>query len=133
MYTVASIEYAVKHLGTKVIVVLGHQGCGAVTAAVGGGDHGHNLNHLLAHVTPAVIAAKDGAGINEVVRLNAQLTVKELIGRSSIIAKATGDGTGDFQVVPAYYNLDSGRVDFLPGVNGIKGMEVDTYECPPQA
>jgi carbonic anhydrase len=36
--------------------VLGHQSCGAVTAAVNGGDNGYNLNHLLVHITPAISA-----------------------------------------------------------------------------
>ena len=44
--SIASIEYAVAHLGSKIIVVLGHQSCGAVTAAVQGGDNGYHLNHL---------------------------------------------------------------------------------------
>ena len=41
--SMASIEYAVAHCGSKVIVVLGHESCGAVTAAVAGGDNGYNL------------------------------------------------------------------------------------------
>lgn len=44
---IASNEYAVAHIGSKVIAVLGHQSCGAVTAAVNGDDNGYNLNHLL--------------------------------------------------------------------------------------
>ena len=46
--SLASMEYAVAQLGTPIIVVLGHQNCGAVTAAVQGGDNGPNLNHYLA-------------------------------------------------------------------------------------
>ena len=52
--TIASIEYAVAHLGCNLIVVLGHQSCGAVTAALAGGDNGYNLNHLVAHIVPAI-------------------------------------------------------------------------------
>lgn len=109
--TIASIEYSVAHLKTKVIVVMGHESCGAVGAAVAGGDNGHNLNMLLAHVAPALAAAPDGASVNDVVKINAQLTVKELINRSSIIAGAVE--SGDLAVVPAYYNFASGKVDFL--------------------
>ncbi|WP_020567340.1 carbonic anhydrase [Neolewinella persica] len=109
--SIASIEYAVAHIGSKVIVVLGHQSCGAVTAAVAGGDNGHNLNHLLAHVTPAIAASKEGANINDVVKVNAELTAKELASRSSIISGAVAKG--DLKIVPAYYNLDSGKIDFL--------------------
>lgn len=109
--SIASIEYAVAHCGSKVIVVLGHQSCGAVTAAANGGDNGYNINHLLAHITPALHAAGEGADINDVVRKNAQLTAQELVSRSAIIGQAVA--AGSVKIVPAYYNLDSGRVDFL--------------------
>lgn len=109
--SVASIEYAVAHCGSTVIVVLGHQSCGAVTAAVNGGDNGHNLNHLLYHITPAIVASGEGASITDVVKKNAELTAKELCDRSKIIREAVEGGT--VKVVPAYYNLDSGKVDFL--------------------
>ncbi|MFY0687013.1 MAG: carbonic anhydrase [Cyclobacteriaceae bacterium] len=109
--TIASIEYAVAHLGTKVIVVLGHQSCGAVTAAIGGGDNGYNLNHLLAHVAPAIAATEDGADVNTVVKKNAQLNADQLSNRSGIIGGAVDKG--DVKIVSAYYNLDSGKVDFL--------------------
>ena len=109
--SIASIEYAVVHLGTKLIVVLGHQSCGAVTAAVAGGDNGYNLNHLLSHIIPAITASKKGASINEVAIKNAELTVGELKNRSDIIKNAIDKG--DVKVIAAYYNLDSGKVDFF--------------------
>jgi len=109
--SIASIEYAVAHLGSKLIVVLGHQSCGAVTAAVAGGDNGYNLNHLLSHITPAIAASKEGAAVNDVTKKNAELTVGELISRSEIIRNAVEKG--DVKVFHAYYNLDSGKVDFL--------------------
>lgn len=109
--SMASIEYAVAHCGSKVIVVLGHQSCGAVTAAISGGDNGYNLNHLLAHIQPAKSASAADASVNDVVKKNAELTVEELKNRSDIIGKAVA--SGDVKIVPAYYNLDSGKVDFL--------------------
>jgi len=109
--TIASIEYAVAHCGSKLIVVLGHQSCGAVTAAVSGGDNGYNLNHLLAHITPAISASEPGASVNDVVKKNAQMVTEDLAKRSNIIGSAVA--SGDVQIVPAYYNLDSGKVDFL--------------------
>lgn len=109
--TIASIEYAVAHIGSPVIIVLGHQSCGAVTAAINGGDNGYNLNHLLSHITPALNAADEGASVNDIVKVNAQLTAQDLVGRSSIIRNAVG--TGKLKIVPAYYNLDSGKVEML--------------------
>jgi len=109
--SIASIEYAVAHLGTTVIVVLGHESCGAVTAAMGGGDNGHNLNHLLSHITPALAASAEGAAVNDVVKKNAELTGQELKNRSSIIRDAVD--SGKVKIIPAYYNLGSGAVDWL--------------------
>lgn len=109
--SIASIEYAVANCGSQVIVVLGHQSCGAVTAATKGGDNGHNINHLLAHVTPALAASPEGASVDEIVRKNAELTAQELVNRSKIISDAVA--SGQVKVVPAYYNLDTGKVDFL--------------------
>ena len=102
--SVASIEYAVAHLGSSIILVMGHESCGAVTAAIAGGDNGKNLNSLLAHINPAVEQAPEGAGLNDVVRLNAELTAKELISKSSIISDAVS--AGKLKIMPAYYNLD---------------------------
>lgn len=108
--SMASIEYAVAHLGTKLIVVLGHESCGAVTAAIAGGDNGPNLNHLLDHIQPAVQQAGSN-DVNTVVKKNAELTGQALIDNSSIIANAVqNDGV---KIVPAYYNLGDGKVDFL--------------------
>ncbi len=109
--SIASIEYAVAHCGSKVILVLGHQSCGAVTAAAKGGDNGYNLNHLLSHITPALQASKENAEINEIVKKNAQLTAQELVSRSAIISQFVE--AGKVKIVPAYYNLDSGKVDFI--------------------
>lgn len=109
--SIASIEYAVAHCGSNAIVVLGHQSCGAVTAAMGGGDNGYNINHLLAHITPAIAECGAGAEVNTVVRKNALLTAQDLIKRSAIISDAVNRGS--VEIIPAYYNLDSGKVDFL--------------------
>jgi len=109
--SLASIEYAVAHCGSSVIVVLGHQSCGAVTAAVNGGNNGHNINHLLAHITPAIAECGEGASIKEVVHKNASLTAQDLVKRSAIISDAVNRGA--VEIFPAYYNLDSGQVDFL--------------------
>lgn len=109
--SLASMEYAVAHLETPLIIVLGHQSCGAVTAAVAGGDNGPNLNHLLDHIAPAIQAASDPNSVDEVIRKNAELTVKIISEDSEIIAKAVK--AGKVEIVPAYYHLDTGKVEFL--------------------
>jgi len=109
--SIGSIEYAVAHIGCPLLVVMGHQSCGAVTAAISGGNNGYNINHLLAHITPAMAECGDGADVNDVVKKNAEMTVAELTARSKIISDAISGGK--LQVVPAYYELESGSVEFL--------------------
>ena len=109
--SIASIEYAVAHVGSKVIVVLGHEACGAVGAALQGGDNGYNLNHLVSHITPAIAASPEGASVADVVKKNAELNAAELVNRSAIISNFVDEGK--VKIVPAYYNLGSGKVDFM--------------------
>lgn len=108
--SLGSIEYAVAHCKSQLIVVMGHQSCGAVTAALSGGNNGYSINHLLAHITPA-IASCSSSEVNEVVKENAKLTAQELINRSEIVKAAVE--SGKVEIVSAYYNLDTGKVDFL--------------------
>ena len=110
--SIASIEYAIQHLNPKVnlVVVLGHEGCGAVKAALGGGDCGHHLNMLLAHLQPAVSQASgktEAAKLVSTVKKNAKLTAKKLAEASQPFERKS------LEIVPAYYNLASGKVDFL--------------------
>lgn len=109
--TTASIEYAVAHLGVNLIVVMGHESCGAVTAAIAGGDNGYNLNHLLAHISPSIAASRK-KDVNSVVKKNAKMTCNDLAERSAIIKNATEKKNG-LKIVPAYYNLGSGKVNFM--------------------
>jgi len=108
--TIASIEYAVAHLGTGIIVVMGHESCGAVGAALQGGDNGYNLNHLLSQIEPAKACA-DSDDINAVVRKNAELAAGDLYDRSAIISGAVDQEK--VQIHSAFYSLKSGKVDFL--------------------
>ena len=115
--SIASIEYAVAHLNTNLIVVMGHEGCGAVGAALANAkettDFGYNLNALVAHITPAVASAqKKKAAFKKdcmatTVKENAKLTAAELRTRSPIITKTSG-----VKIVWGYYNLITGKVEF---------------------
>ena len=108
--SIASIEYAVAHLNTKVIVVLGHEACGAVAAAIDGGDTGYNLNLLLAHIAPAKAQVKDN-DMTSVIKKNAEHSADELKTRSTIISEAFK--SGQIQIFSAYYHLGSGEVEYL--------------------
>lgn len=107
--SIASIEYAVAHLGSKLIVVLGHESCGACGAAIAGGDNGPNLNHLLEFISPAVNQS-ESKDVNDVVNINAVNQAKSLSDNSNIISDAVQNN--GVEIVTAFYNLDGGKVDF---------------------
>lgn len=108
--SIASIEYAVAHLNVKLIIVLGHQSCGAVTAALASGGGGKNLDHLLNFIQPA-IADSNSKDVDEVSHIHAKLTTKQLTIESSIIAKVIENDA--LKIIPAYYSLETGQVDFF--------------------
>ena len=108
--SIASIEYAVVHLNVSLIVVLGHQNCGAVTSALSGSDSGKNLDHLLHFVKPAITSTKS-TNIDEVSTLHAKLTAEKLISDSTIISDAIDHDK--VKIIPAFYSLESGKVNFF--------------------
>jgi len=90
--------------------VLGHQNCGAVTAALVGNNNGKNLDHLLNFIQPA-ISITDSKKADAVSHVHAELTVEKLMNDSNIITKAIENEA--LKIIPAYYNLESGKVDFF--------------------
>jgi carbonic anhydrase len=111
---IASIEYAADHLGVPVVVVLGHQRCGAVTAAAEPGEAPGHLPVLIAAIRPAVEQARGMPGdtIDNAVRINVENVVRQLTGSQPVLAGMTA--AGRLQVVGAVYSLDTGRIEWLP-------------------
>jgi carbonic anhydrase len=110
----ASIEYAALHLHTPVLVVMGHQKCGAVTAAAESGEAEGHLPSLLALIRPAVERARTQPGdlIDNAVRLNVENVVRQVRGSAPVLAALVDRGT--LMVVGAVYSLDTGKVAWLP-------------------
>jgi len=107
--SIASIEYAVANLGSKLIVVMAHESCGAVAAAIAGGDSGKNLNHLLDHIQPALAESVEPE-VNAVAQCNARMNALRLTSESTILRSAVE--TDDVKIVTAFYHLESGVVEF---------------------
>jgi len=108
-----SIEYAVEHLGVRLIMVLGHENCGAVSAAVAGGEaHGH-IKALVDAIHPAVeeSAKEPGDKIHNCVLANARRTAK-LIRESEPTLKPLA-ASAHIQVVSADYDMYLGKVTLL--------------------
>ncbi len=112
----ASIEYAVKFLGTPLIVVLGHESCGAVDAAVSvvtkDAELPGHLPGLVETIEPAVKAVEDQDGdlLTNAISENVKMNVKALAESTPILAEAVE--AGKLQVVGAVYDLDTGEVAF---------------------
>ncbi len=105
-----SLEYAVEHLQCPLIVVLGHEGCGAVTAAVNGGEPGTHITFLVDAIAPALAQAKALPGdlISNTVRLNALGQAALLRTAHPILDQAIS--TGKAKLVVAIYDVNTGQV-----------------------
>lgn len=115
---IATIEYGVGHLGTPLLIVMGHKKCGAVAAAAENADvHGH-LPQLLSHIKPAVETVRrqnrgmEGAELAAAsISENVRQSMSDLILESSTIR-----GLIDSQkvaMVGAIYDIESGKVEWL--------------------
>lgn len=116
---IGSIEYAVAHLGARLIVVMGHTSCGAVKAAMltmDGSDAGSPaLNALVKDIHPRLASFK-GKQLSEQGEpegwANTEGVAQDLIKRSEMVAEKVK--SGEIKIVSALYHLDSGKVDFRP-------------------
>lgn len=107
-----SIEYAVELLGTPVLMVLGHERCGAVTAAVQNEPLPGDIGTFVDAILPAVKRVKDPAGdlVDQAVAANVGYQI-ELLQRSSLIQKRLK--SGKLNIVGGRYDLDSGEVKII--------------------
>jgi len=109
-----SLEYSCKVAGSKVVVVLGHTKCGAVTAACKHVELG-NITHLLRKIQPAVSIAMEGEAtpeaIEKVALKNVELSIDRIRDESPILSEM--EDNGDIKIVGAIYDVGSGTVCFL--------------------
>jgi carbonic anhydrase len=114
-----SLEYAVSVLGVPLIVVLGHDNCGAVTAtkdAVETGDMPPRfIRDLVERITPSVLASlrDDKTEVNDMVIEHARQTVDRLLESSQVIASAVKDSST--AVLGVAYRLEEGRAQLVCG------------------
>jgi len=106
-----SIEYAVEFFGVKLIVVMGHSSCGAVSAAVQGGEFGGHINFLVDAIQPAVEKAKfkNGDVVENSVNENIISVVEKLKFSEPILMHLVQ--RGDLNIIGAYYEMISGNVN----------------------
>src|SRR5256885_8622436 len=113
-HSLGSIEYAVDHLAVRLIVVLGHQRCGAVKAAketiAAKTEAPAHIQSLVTAIQPAVEATVHG-DLETTVKANVKDVVQAL--RSSTPVLKPNVDSGELRVLGAYYSLDTGAVSFL--------------------
>lgn len=113
-----SMEYASAVAGVKLIVVMGHEACGAVKGACDDVKLG-NLSSLLQKIRPAVRSvdghtekdSKDKEFVKKVIQANVKKTVNDLRDRSEVLAGLEKEGK--IKIVGAYYSLSDGSVSFM--------------------
>jgi carbonic anhydrase len=114
---IASFEYALKFLGTPLLVVLGHDKCGAVDATIkvvkDGAELPGHLPQLADHIVPAVKTAMGEQGdlLANAIRENVLLNVEKLKSASPILSDYVS--SGKVKVVGGIYKLKDGRVEWL--------------------
>jgi carbonic anhydrase len=116
---IGSVEFAVEQLHTRLVVVLGHNDCGAVAVAVSGGDYGPNIGAILSEIGPSVekLCADDDGADAEPATIFYKSEDKNILNtaakltKSAIIRKYLDNGA--LKIICAKYDLETGEVCFF--------------------
>ena len=124
----ASIEYAVKYVGSKVLMVLGHTECGAIKSAKEGVKDGH-ITSLLGRISPSISKAMltDGQSHlfkDQVAYANVENSLEEILTRSEIVRQLFQ--SGQIGLMGALYNIENGKVDFFKNLTHEKKPKLKT-------
>ena len=106
---IGSLEFGAAVLGTKVILVLGHGGCGAVKATIAGKGVPGQISSLFPHIQPAVDQA--GSNLEAATKANAKIQATLLSESSPVISSMVKEGA--LKVVAGYYDLATGAVALI--------------------
>jgi carbonic anhydrase len=114
-----SMEYGCKVSGAKLIVVLGHEHCGAISSAIKNVEMG-NITALLSKIQPAIASTQNYVGdksaenteyVEAVTHANVLQTIENIRKQSPILKEM--EDKGDLKIVGAEYHMSTGKVDFL--------------------
>ncbi len=115
-----SLEYSCKAAGSKLVIVLGHESCGAVKAACDGVEMG-NITSMLSNITPAVERSKgevegeknssNKAFVAKTVENNVTLTIERIREKSPMLKEM--EDNGEIKIVGGVYSLSTGKVNLL--------------------
>lgn len=124
----ASIEYAIKYVGSKVLMVLGHTECGAIKSAKAGVKDGH-ITSLLDRIQPSIAKAMlkdDGDHLfsDNAAYANVENSMEEILTRSEIVKQMFKNG--EIGLVGGVYNIETGQVDFFKNLTRKSKKEKST-------
>lgn len=107
-----SVDYAIEHLGVKVLLILGHSSCGGVTGAISEGGHEHgNIAHLLGTIRNDVSNYVGKAdSLDEAIRHHTLVQVERIMEYPHVADK---EKKGELLVKAAYYDVNTGKVSLL--------------------
>ncbi|UKI41893.1 MAG: hypothetical protein L6V95_02380 [Candidatus Melainabacteria bacterium] len=111
---IGSVEYAVVHLGVKLVIVMGHENCGAVTAALSNVHESKYIASLTNSIEPALKMYDENSKedkLTSTIKNNALLVTDNLIKSDRILSNYVKNK--GLKIMTAYYHLDSGKVEFL--------------------
>lgn len=112
---IGSIEYAVEHLHSHLLIVMGHEKCGAVKATIEGGKVPPNIGAIAYKIKPAVKEAKKHSHdeeeiLNEAIKINVKNQIEASLKNSHILKEEFEKG--ELKIYEAFYNLHTGKVTF---------------------
>jgi carbonic anhydrase len=112
-FAVGSIEYGVNVLGANLVLILGHSNCGAVQAALKGMKFDNHIQEVVDAIQPAIVAIKGESGdlLEKAIKANVKIVQEKLKNSKPVLAKLLENGT--LRILGAYYNLESGKVEFI--------------------
>lgn len=118
---IGTIEYGVGHLGTPVLIVLGHTKCGAVTAAVKGGELPGLIPALIDDIKPAALKAKSAGGteasqITAAIRANVFQSIADILKRSKSVREMFN--SGKLEIIGGVYDIEHGHIEWLGAHDG---------------
>lgn len=105
-FELGSIEYGVKYLGAKIVLVLGHNHCGAVQAAMGNHGNGY-VQKILDEIIPVITGEED---VEKCEKLNIENSVSKIM-KSDMVKKLVHKGC--VKVISAKYDIETGEVEFF--------------------
>lgn len=112
-FAIGSIEYGVNILGANLVLVLGHSNCGAVQAALKGMKFDNHIQEVVNAIQPAIAATKNETGnlLEKATKANVKIVEEKLKSSKPLLAQLMEKGT--LRISGAYYDLESGKVEFF--------------------